>query len=160
MYKVSKNMCPVKRKPKKNYKGLSAAEERRFRKQFTLSQSEIAECLGVDTRTIARWCRQEGLPFKRGAQGKQHEIELKTALHWSIGHHHSTKLNIELSSLETILFGLAVGHGAASENPSFSKWRLQMLQETDWFDATQQQITFAIGRLSAFGCLPFRQQQW
>ena len=153
-------MCPVKRKPKKNYKGLSVAEERQFRKEFTLSQTEIAEILGIDTRTIARWCRSEGLPFERGPQGKQHKIELRTALFWSVGRDRAKKLGVELSSLECILFGLAVGHGAASENPSFSKWRSHMLCETNWFNATQQQITFAIGRLSAFGCLPFRQQQW
>ena len=153
-------MCPLKRKPKKNYKGLTAAEERQFRKQFTLSQSEIAECLGVDTRTIARWCRQEGLPFKRGAQGKQHEIELKTALHWSIGHHHAKKINAELSSLETILFGLAIGYCEALENPSLSTWRSQMLQETTWLAATQLQIIFGIGRLVGLRLLPFRQQQW
>ena len=153
-------MCPVKRKSKKNYKGLTAQEERKFRKQFTLSQSEIAECLGVDTRTIARWCRQEGLPFKRGAQGKQHQIELRTALHWSVGHHHARKRDVELSSLECILFGLAIGYCAGLENPSLSKWRSQMLRETNWFDATQQHITFAIGRLSGLGCLPFRQRQW
>ena len=153
-------MCPVKRKPKKNYKGLTAAEERQFRKQFTLSQSEIAECLGVDTRTIARWCRQDGLPFKRGAQGKQHKIELKTALHWSIGHHRATKLGVELSSLECILFGLAIGYCEGLENPSLSKWRSQMLQETAWLNATQQKIAFGIGRMVGLRLLPFKRQQW
>ena len=153
-------MCPVKRKPKKNYKGLTAAEERQFRKQFTLSQSEIAECLGVDTRTIARWCRQEGLPYKRGAQGKQHKIELRTALHWSVGRDRAKKLGVELSSLECILFGLAIGFCAASENPQLSKWRMQMLQETTWLAATQLQIIFGIGRLVGLRLLPFRQCRW
>ena len=72
-------MSAQKRKPKLNYKGLTAAEERRFRKEFTFGQTQIAECLGVDRRTVARWCLQ-GLPYKRGAHGKEHRIELSTAI--------------------------------------------------------------------------------
>jgi len=152
-------MSAQKRKPKLNYRGLTAQEERKFRKEFTFGQTQIAECLGVDRRSVARWCLQ-GLPYKRGAPGKEHQIELSTAMHWSVGHHHAKKRDVELSSLECILFGLAIGHCAGLENPSFSKWRLQMIRETNWFDATQQQITFAIGRLSGLGCLPFRQSRW
>ncbi len=152
-------MSAQKRKPKLNYKGLTAAEERRFRKEFTFGQTQIAECLGVDRRTVARWCLQ-GLPYKRGAHGKEHRIELSTAMHWSVGHHHATKIGVELSSLECILFGLAIGYCAGLENPSLSKWRSQMIQETNRIDANQQQITFAIGRLSGLGWLPFRQSRW
>ena len=152
-------MSAQKRKVKKNYKGLTAAEERKFRKQFTLGQSEIAECLGVDRRTVARWCLQ-GLPYKRGAHGKEHRIELSTAMHWSVGHHHATKLGVELSSLECILFGLSIGYCAGLENPQFAKWRSQLTQETDWLNATQQKIIFSIGRLAGLKCLPFRQSRW
>ena len=149
-------MCPLKRKAKKNYRGLSVAEERKFRKQFTLGQTQIAECLGVERRTIARWCLQ-GLPYKRGAPGHEHKIGLKTALHWSVGRDRATKLGVELSSLECILFGLAIGHCAGLENPQLSKWLSQVLQETAFLNATQQSIAFAVGRMSGLRLLPFRQ---
>ena len=152
-------MSAQKRKPKLNYKGLTAAEERRFRKEFTFGQTQIAECLGVDRRTVARWCLQ-GLPYKRGAHGKEHQIELSTAMHWSVGHHHATKIGVELSSLECILFGLSIGYCEGLENPQFSKWRSKMMQETKWLDATQQKISFCIGRMSRMPGFPFKQIRW
>ena len=152
-------MSAKKRKAKVNYSGLTAQEERRFKKQFTFGQTQIAEYLGVDRRTVARWCLQ-GLPYKRGAPGHEHKIELKTALHWSIGRDRSTKLNVELSSLETILLGLAIGYCEGLENQSLSKWRSQMLQETAWLNATQQKIAFGIGRMVGLRLLPFKRQQW
>ena len=144
---------------KKPVTGLTKQEEKQFKKEFTLGLIETAEILGVDRNTIARWCRQ-GLPHKRSAAGKKHKIELRTAIHWSIGHKLTTDGNIDLSALEKILLGLACGFIGGKDNPSFSEWRLQMIQETSWFDATQQQITFAIGRLSGLACLPFRQSRW
>ena len=152
-------MSAQKRKPNLNYRGLTAQEERKFRKEFTFGQTQIAECLGVDRRTVARWCLQ-GLPYERTAHGKEHKIQLKTALHWSVGHHHAKKINAELSSLETILFGLAIGYCEGLENPSLSTWRSQMLQETAFLNATQLQITFAIGRMVGLRLLPFRQCRW
>jgi len=152
-------MSAKKRKQKINYKGRTAQEERELEKEFTFSQSETAKILGVDPRTIQRWC-QAGLMHKRGAPGKEKTIEMRTVLHWCVGHKYATDKNIDLSSLEKLIFGLALGFIGGKENPSFSTWRLQMIRETDWFDATQQQITFAIGRLSGLGCLPFRQSRW
>ncbi len=150
----------AKRKQQKNpVTGLTRQEERQFKKEFTLGLIGTAETLGVDRNTIARWCRQ-GLPYKKSGAGKKHKIELCTAIHWSIGHKWATDKNVDLSGLEKILFGLAHGFIGGKDNPSFSEWRLQMIQETDWCDATQLQITFAIGRLSGLGCLPFRQSRW
>ena len=152
-------MSAQKRKPKLNYRGLTAQEERKFRKEFTFGQTQIAECLGVDRRTIARWCLQ-GLPYKRGAPGQEHRIELSTAMHWSVGRHHAKKRDVELSSLECILFGLAIGYCKGLENPSLSKWRSQMLQETTWLAATQQEIAFAIGRMVGLRLFAFKQRRW
>ena len=149
-------MSAKKRKAKKNYKGLTAQEERRFRKEFTFGQTQISEFLGVDRRTIARWCLQ-GLPYTRRGPGREHQIQLSTALFWSVGRSHSKKRDVELSSLETILFGVALGRCAELENPQLSKWRSQMMQETAWLNATQLQITFAIGRMVGLRLLPFRQ---
>ena len=152
-------MSAKKRKAKVNYSGLTAQEERRFKKQFTFGQTQIAEYLGVDRRTVARWCLQ-GLPYKRGAPGHEHAIELKTALHWSIGHKWATDKNIELSALEKMLWALAHGFIGGKENPSFSQWRMQMLCETTWLGAAQLEISFAIGRMSGLRLLPFRQCRW
>ena len=150
----------AKRKRQKNpVTRLTNQEEKQFKKEFSLGLIETAEILGVDRNTIARWCRQ-GLPNKKSAAGKKHNVELRTVVHWRIGHKWATDRNVDLSPLEKILFGLASAFIGGKDNPSFSEWRLQMIQETNWFDATQQQITFAIGRLSGLGCLPFRQSRW
>ena len=150
----------AKRKQKKNpATGLTRRQEKQFKKELTYGVIATASILGVDRNTIARWCRQ-GLPHKRGAPGKEHQMELRTVIPWSLGRKWATEKNVDLSALECILVGLAYGFIGGKENPSFATWRLQMIQETDWFDATQQQITFAIGRLSGLGCLPFRHSRW
>ena len=148
-----------KRKHRKKHTGLTIREERNLKKQFIFGQTEIAEILGVDRSTVARWCR-DNLPHQRGTVGKEHRIELRTALHWNIGHKWATDKNLELSALEKILWALSHGFIGGKENPSFSQWRSRMLDEFDWFSVSRDQISFAIGRLCGLGCLPFRQCRW
>ena len=148
-----------KRKHRKKRTGLTSQEEKKIKKQFTYGQTEIGSFLGADRSTVARWCR-EGLPHERGTAGKEHRIELRTALHWSIGHQSAIKRGLELSVLEKILWPLATEELAGNKHATLHQWKAQMLEEFDWFDVTRDQLNFSIGRLSAFGCLPFRQSRW
>ncbi len=124
-------------------------------KEFTFNQTETAEILDVDRATVARWCRQ-GLPCVKRSRGKEHLIELRTAIHWCIGHRWAIESNHELSALEKILLGLARGTATGNENALFSNWRYRKMQEGEWFDASREEISFAIGRLSGLQCLPWR----
>ena len=148
-----------RKKLKKNKEAKKLEQEKKFKEEFTYAQTELSVFFNVDRATVARWCRQ-GLPHERGAHGKEHRIELRTAIHWYIGHKWAAGKNVELSALEKILFGLAHGFAGGKENPIFSHWRLQMMQETNWFESSREEISFAIGRLSGLHCLPFRQSRW
>ena len=139
--------------------GITAAESRKFDADFTHGQTRIAECLGVDRSTVARWCR-EGLPYERGEVGEEYRIKLRTAIPWTLGHRWATANNIEASSLEKILWALAYGFIDGTENPSFGKWRLEMLDETEWFNASRERIAFGIGRLTTMPGFPFKQIRW
>lgn len=130
-------------------------EEKKFREEFTYGQTDLAVFFDVDRATIARWCRQ-GLPYVRSAHGHEHRIELRTAIHWYIGHHVANRRGLELSALEKILLGLARGDAAVNEYTTLFKWQKRMVKEVDWFDASPEKIFFAIGRLSGMKCLPFR----
>ncbi len=144
-----------RKQSKKSKEEKRLAEEKKIDEEFTYGQTGIAECLGVDRATVARWCRQ-GLPYERTAHGKEHRIKLRTALHWNIGHKWATDKNLELSALEKILWALAYAYAGGKENPIFSHWQHRMMQEGDWFCASREEISFAVGRLSGLQCLPWR----
>ncbi len=152
---AKKRKRQTKRKEEKKHTGLTSAEEKKIDAEFTYGQAGIGECLGVDRSTVARWCRQ-GLPYERTAHGKEHRIKLRTALHWHIGHKWATDENLELSALEKILWALAYAYANGKENAFFSHWQHRMMQEGDWFCASREEISFAIGRLSGLQCLPWR----
>ena len=84
---VAKGKRKKKRKKKTTHRGRTAKEEQKLRDELTFGQTEIGALLSCDRSTVARWCRERGgLPFKRSAAGKGHLIELRTAIHWLVGH--------------------------------------------------------------------------
>ncbi len=128
--------------------------DKELAKEFTFNQTETAEILNVDRATVARWCRQ-GLPCVKKSRGKEHLIELKTAIHWVIGHRWATENNVDLSSIEKIQFALACGAASASENLLFSHWKRRAIKEGDWLCASREELSFAVGFLYGADLLPW-----
>ena len=154
---VQKRKRAKKRKKRMRHRGRTTKEEQKMREENTFGQTEIAEYLGVDRSTIARWCRAEGLPYERSAHGKEHRIELRTAVHWLIGHRYAQERGLDFSPLEKILHALAMHEIRFKKYPNFESWKTRMLNEFDWIDVTRDQLLFGLGRLSGFkGGLPFK----
>lgn len=155
---VQKRKRQKKRKKRKIHRNRTAKEEQELRDSLTFGQTETGDYLGVDRSTIARWCRERGgLPFKRSAHGKEHQIELRTAIHWLIGHRYAQERDLDFSSLEKILHARAMHEVRFKKYPNFESWKARMLNTFDWIDVSRDEILFGIGRLSGFkGGLPFK----
>ena len=133
---------------------MTQQHDKELAKEFTVNQTETAEILDVDRATVARWCRQ-GLPCVKKSLGNEHLIELKTAIHWVIGHRWATENNVDLSSIEKILFALAWGSAAGNENVLFSHWQRRAMLEGDWLCASREEVSFAAGFLYGAELLPW-----
>ena len=155
---VAKGKHKKKRKKKTTHRGRTAKEEQKLRDELTFGQTEIGALLSCDRSTVARWCRERGgLPFKRSAHGKEHQIELRTAIHWLVGHRYAQERDLDFSSLEKILHALAMHEIRFKKYPNFESWKARMLNTFDWIDVSRDEILFSIGRLSGFkGGLPFK----
>ena len=133
---------------------MTQQHDKELAKEFTFNQTETAEILDVDRATVARWCRH-GLPCIRMSRGKEHLIELKTAIHWLIGHRWATENNVKLSSIEKILFALARGAALENENLLFSHWKRRTMKEGEWLCASREDLSFAVGFLYGADLLPW-----
>ena len=115
------------------------------------NQTDIAEFLNVHRTTIREFTRL-GMPVVvSGRKGKENLYDVGVCICWFSGHENAKQLQINLSSLDKILWASEIGRGDASLG-AFRRSQLTA-KNIERLKSTRDDVSFSIGFLAGAGLI-------